>query len=476
MNGGKYMQEPFIHLFSCSTGKYLYDVNSDTILKISDESNEILKNNGTFNSQLEQLKKMGFLKKNKVQISEHPAGVLLPEFYKNGLRGLTLQVTQNCNLRCSYCVYSGQYDTRVHSNKKMNFELAKKGIDYLLAHSQETQELRIGFYGGEPLLEFPLIEQCVNYMNQHANGKKIHYYVTTNATLLNENITQFLVKHNFSLTISFDGPKEIHDSQRKFVNSNDGSFDIVIKRLNYLRKNYYDYLVKQASVNIVLNPSNAYKFISDFFMQEEVFQEIHVVATLISDTGKKEKYEISSLFKEEYYYEYFKLLMSALGRLNPRFVSPIMKTEFNTLCQVRGGKQQNGTNILPPKWHHGGPCIPGERTIFLNADGVFYPCERVCENPEAASIGDVERGIDIDRAISMLNVERQTSDMCHNCWAYQYCDFCIRMAGQEKNSLKDNVISTCNYMRKNTENLFKDYCVLKELGYDFETNYNKGVM
>lgn len=463
------MKQPFVHVFSCSLGYFLYDVNSDNILKISKESAEILKKGTEFNYQLKILEEAGYLKSNRVQISEHPAGPLLEKFYQNGLKGLTLQVTQNCNLRCSYCVYSGLYNTRTHSNKRMSFELAKKGIDYLLDHSQDTEELRIGFYGGEPLLEYELICKCVNYITQHANGKKINYYITTNATLLTQTIINFLVQNNFTLTISFDGPKDIHDSQRRFVNTNKGSFDVVISNLQFIKEHFPCYFKQNVNLNMVLNPENQYKKISDFIKGENLFQDLSISATLISNLGKKEKNTISSTFREEYYYEFFKVLLCALGRFDKKNISPLLKTEFNTLTQIRKGKQYQGLNILPKKWHHGGPCIPGERTIFLNVDGDFYPCERVCENKNVASIGNINDGIDVRKAQQMLNIEQATTEMCKNCWAYQYCDFCIRLAGPEENSFLTNVLEACEGMKLSTENLFLDYCVLKELGYDFET-------
>ena len=178
------MKKPFIHLFSCSNGKYLYDVNSDNIFKISDESYQILENGNTYNHQLKYLEEIGFLREDKVKLTEHPAGAVLSEFYENQLHGLTLQVTQNCNLRCDYCVYSGKYNMRTHSDKTMNLEMAQAGIDYLFEHSKKINTLRIGFYGGEPLLEFDLIKCCVEYIEQKSSDKNINFYITTNATLL----------------------------------------------------------------------------------------------------------------------------------------------------------------------------------------------------------------------------------------------------------------------------------------------------
>ena len=467
------MKKPFVHIFANSNGKYVYDVNSDNIFKISEESYQILENGDEYNEQLSYLEQMGFLKEDKVKITEHPAGAILTEFYKNQLQGLTLQVTQNCNLRCDYCVYSGKYNTRIHSNKVMSFEMARKGIDYLFEHSGKTDILRIGFYGGEPLLEFELIKRCVEYIEEKSDKKHMNYYITTNATLLTSEVVEFLVKYKFLLTISFDGLKEIHDSQRKYANSGKGSFDTVVKRLEYLYQNYYEYYIEKVNINMVLNQGNRYKPVSDFMKSEMIFREASITATLISNTGVKKENEVSSKFKEEYYYEYFKLLLSALGRVKRINVSPLMRTEFKTLQSIRGGKHRQGIGKLPEKWHHGGPCIPGERTLFLNAEGYIYPCERVCELSEEAKVGNVESGVDIEKARTILNVEEVTCAICKNCWAYRYCDFCIRMAGNETESIQKNIKMACENMRKATENIFKDYCVLRELGYDFETNYVK---
>ena len=63
---------------------------------------------------------------------------------------MTLQVTQNCNLRCSYCPYSGGYEQRSHNNQRMSFDIAKKSMDFFIAHSEDQPEINLGFYGGEP--------------------------------------------------------------------------------------------------------------------------------------------------------------------------------------------------------------------------------------------------------------------------------------------------------------------------------------
>ena len=84
-------------------------------------------------------------------------------------------MTQQCNLRCEYCAYSGIYDNRTHSNKRMSFETAKKSIDFFLDHSRDSESIAFGFYGGEPLLEASLIEKCIDYINKNVEGKEVNY-------------------------------------------------------------------------------------------------------------------------------------------------------------------------------------------------------------------------------------------------------------------------------------------------------------
>ena len=138
----------------------------------------------------------------------------------------------------------------------------------MFEHSKKINTLRIGFYGGEPLLEFDLIKCCVEYIEQKSSDKNINFYITTNATLLTPSVIDFLVQNNFQITISFDGPKEIHDNQRRYADSGMGSFDTVVKRLEYLHQKYHEYYIEKVNINMVLNQGYKYKSISDFMNEK----------------------------------------------------------------------------------------------------------------------------------------------------------------------------------------------------------------
>lgn len=112
----------------------------------------------------------------------------------------------------------------------MSFETAKRAIDFYLEHSIDRSWAAIGFYGGEPLLEFELIKKCVDCLEGKIEGKQILFNLTTNGTLLEGEKAKFLKEHNFSVAISLDGSKKEPDACRKFLDGT-GSFDTVIKNI-----------------------------------------------------------------------------------------------------------------------------------------------------------------------------------------------------------------------------------------------------
>lgn len=286
---------------------------------------------------------------------------------------------------------------------------------------------------------------------------------------------QYLVKHNFKIVVSFDGPKEIHDKYRRFANNGRGTYDLVMENVKFIQEMYPEYFKTQISFSTVLNPEEGYSCIGEYFNGEEIFQDAVFTANIISDLGIKdsEKKNPAEEFIEEYKYEYFKLLMSKLGWVQEKNVSIIARNQFSFMQRMRGGKQQDNSVELPKKWHHGGPCVPGERSLFLNVDGLLYPCEKVCEKAELAVMGDIWNGIDTDKASRILNVERNTEVECKQCWAYRYCDFCVRYAEAEQDKFRANMLEQCEKMRQQVESIFKDYCVFRELGYDFEYGERK---
>ena len=117
---------------------------------------------------------------------------------------------------------------------------------------------------------------------------------------------------------------------------------------------------------------------------------------------------------------------------------------------------------IPTKCHHGGPCIPGIRKLFIDVDGTFYPCEKIVEHA-CFSIGNLITGLDIDRIIKILNIGKLTEQKCKKCWAFRFCDICVANC----NDIFEGTLSakqkekSCNDVKKRTLDNFKKYIIRK---------------
>ena len=112
----------------------------------------------------------------------------------NHLQQICLELTERCNLRCEYCIYHDNNDQfRNYGTNDMSIDTAKLAIDYLMEHSD--RKAYIAFYGGEPLLKFELIKQCVEYATNHPKApEELKFTMTTNGTLMTKKMAQFCTK------------------------------------------------------------------------------------------------------------------------------------------------------------------------------------------------------------------------------------------------------------------------------------------
>jgi len=104
--------------------------------------------------------------------------------------------------------------------------------------------------------------------------------------------------------------------------------------------------------------------------------------------------------------------------------------------------------------------------LFVDVNGNFYPCEKVSEDCKEMIIGNLEDGFDLQRIEEILNIERKSQGKCFECWAYSECKMCIGSFSIDDSP--EAIERRCITMRQKVENNFKDYCVLRSLGVDFE--------
>lgn len=146
------------------------------------------------------------------------------------LSSLCLVMATGCNLRCRYC-YAEDGTYRLPP-AVMSRDTGQAAVDLLMRKSRGLKEVGIGFFGGEPLLNYRVITELVPYAEEQANrlGKQCGFSLTTNGTLLTPEKVAFFEKHPFAYIVSLDGSKEHNDRNRRF-RSGAGTYDTIVRHL-----------------------------------------------------------------------------------------------------------------------------------------------------------------------------------------------------------------------------------------------------
>jgi len=180
------------------------------------------------------------------------------------LRDLTLIVCEACNLKCEYCYLRDKLDKKTF----MDRETCRRAIDLFYQHADKY--VHINFYGGEPLLNFDIIKYATEYAVKTAGGYGISpsFGFVTNGTICNDEILNHLTKYKFLISISLDGPAEIHNRFRKFK-SGELTFDVIMKNIENYFSHYGNKEIIRFAPTIFYDNYNQLETIYDFFVELE---------------------------------------------------------------------------------------------------------------------------------------------------------------------------------------------------------------
>lgn len=455
--------------FKLPIGYRLYDREQNKVVPLNQEEYESLERIQVGHATqedsdlLERFREKGFCQESELCEIEHPATPTLQAALQTQLRQIVLQVTQNCNLRCSYCAYSGSYFNRTHTNKRMSVETALRAVDFFLERSSGVEEVTIGFYGGEPILEFDLIKQVIDHVEEHYPARKVRYNFTTNLTLFTDEVIDYVLEKNIQIMISIDGPQPVQDKYRTFVNGK-GSFATVManaRRIKERDPNYY----QTCFTNTVASPGEDYESIREFLDHSELFGPLHSSFTQVNDVGLKE----AVTYGDEYYRmvrrEKFKMLLFTLGEIDSSRASRMFAQEKATILHTNRELIGGGT-LHSRKGHPGGPCVPGLHRFFVDVDGNFYPCERITEDA-AFQVGNLDTGFDLEKVEKIINVGRCTKEECLTCWAFLHCGTCIANMVEEASATREARLRRCPQVRGGVIDKLSDVEMVKYYGFDF---------
>ena len=149
------------------------------------------------------------------------------------VKALCLHIAHSCNLNCSYCFASqGKY----HGERAlMSFEVGKQAFDFLIANSGTRRNLEVDFFGGEPLMNFDVVKEIVEYGREQEklHNKNFRFTVTTNGVLLDDEKQEYINKNMHNVVLSIDGRKEINDFMRPRAGGQ-GSYDLIVPNFQKL--------------------------------------------------------------------------------------------------------------------------------------------------------------------------------------------------------------------------------------------------
>lgn len=427
------MNKLFGHAFVCDNKLYYYDANKNTIIKITPRLFEEIYDNNNKNTKEHTeeycaLHDKGYFHSSPIREIKLGSIIELQSRCERNIVHLILQTTQRCNFKCRYCTFAGDGSfERTHTNKTMTFDIAKCALDFLFKHSVDSKEVLISFYGGEPLLEFELIKNCILYSEKLFIVKKCVFAIATNASLLKRDMINFFASHNVRLDISLDGPEDVQNFSRRYAVSGNGTFRSVYENVAYISKEYPDYYSECVYYHPVISPNSDISRISAFFKNELHANDKHVMLSNINTSG-------------------LNIIFDSNGDIQGNNNSlPGTESEFiDFFDSVYMDKRP-----ISYTYHHGGPCVPGSKKLFVSTDGMFYPCEKVNEQYSNNVIGNIHDGFDYNRIYNLYNIGVLTESKCKSCWCIRYCKMCIAdIQGCSIEQTIKNKIMACEYQKR----------------------------
>jgi uncharacterized protein len=322
------------------------------------------------------------------------------------LQALVMNLTNQCNLACTYCYEFGadKIATPQGKAKYMTLETAKSSVDFLLSQSTGRQAVHITFFGGETLMNFPLLRDVVAYARERAaaQGRSIGFSLTTNATLLSPAIIGFLSEHEIGVTVSIDGPPDLQDKRRVYKTGR-GSYAVIEPKLRALIANHKTRAVT-ARVTLtdgVTDVIRIYRHLKD----DLGFHEIGFAPVTASN---KQSYSIGEADMES--------VIAQFRELADEWLAFALRGEMHGFSNVSEtiGELVQGVN----KSH---PCGAGLGLLGVGPSGELAPCHRFVD-ADAHSLGHISTGIDQDKRTEFLTKGHVGAKYdCQTCWARPLC-------------------------------------------------------
>jgi len=310
----------------------------------------------------------------------------------NNIRFLTLNVTQICNLHCTYCAAGGD-GTFGDAIAKISIEKTLPQIKFFLDRLPAGLSFNVSFLGGEPLLYAEGLEMIAKYIAEVAPERKVNYTIITNGTLLTDKNVELLARMKATVTISLDGPAEINDRMRPTKNGT-SSTAMIVKGLEKVlaRKSEFSHVM----IHGVFDSQNmelvkAYEFYSQFAVDSYDF------SFSVSDNNPRATEEYMKQMTQVAALAYAKGGELALRKIRG------FEQHFQSLDQQRRTENY---------------CGAGKSFLMIDARNQIYTCPWDV-NDKKEQVG---QGVELNEAaLEAYQKPILEQNKCENCWARFLC-------------------------------------------------------
>ncbi|MCR4717359.1 MAG: thioether cross-link-forming SCIFF peptide maturase [Lachnospiraceae bacterium] len=351
---------------------------------------------------------------------------------KTIVKALCLNISHDCNLACRYCFASeGEYNG---SRGLMSLEVGKAALDFLVANSGNRRNLEVDFFGGEPLMNWEVIKQVVEYGRslEKTHDKKFRFTLTTNGVLINDDVIEFANREFVNVVMSIDGRKEVNDYMRPF-RGGQGSYDKILPKFEKFAdsRNQENYYVRGTFTHNNLDFSEDVLHLADLG-----FKQISVEPVV---GGPEDPYSIKEEDLPKLLEEYDKLAKEMVKRHREGRGF----TFFHFMIDLNQG---------PCVIKRLAGCGVGTEYLAVTPWGDLYPCHQFV-GEDGFAIGNVFDGItntDLRDEFKLCNVYAR--DKCKNCFARFYCSGgCSANSYKFHDTITDVYEVGCELERKRVE-------------------------
>jgi uncharacterized protein len=375
------------------------------------------------------------------------------------LNTMVLNVTNQCNLACTYCYEYGEdkiVDTEHgRQSKFMSETTALESVEFLLRESGQVAHLT--FFGGETLLNFPVLKSTIAYARRRAaeEGKEIDFSLTTNATLLKPEIIEFLAEHRVGVTISIDGPRELQDKFRVFHNGA-GSYDVVAPKIKELLRVHRTRPIgaRVTLTSDTLDITRIYRHLTE----EIGFWEVGFAPVT---TSPQQQYAIGE--------RGFDRMLGQFRALAAEFLEHAAADKHHGFSNVKDTLEEIHKGVSKAY-----PCGAGLGLLGVSTDGDVALCHRFAGS-DAHKFGTVRDGIDRGAQTAFLqrhHIADKTD--CSTCWARPLCSGgCYHEAHVRYGTTERPNLHYCEWIRGWTDTCLRIYGELSERNPDFLARFDR---